>query len=64
VTTKKTIQRRLNDRGIAGFFLVYPQNHGDAVYRILNLEPKQIIKLNPDPSKIIELQLKEFAYKC
>jgi hypothetical protein len=50
--------------GLLGLFLVYPQNHGDAVYRILNLEPKQIIKFHHDPSKNIELQLKEFAYKC
>ena len=44
VTTKKSIQGKLNDRGTVGLFVGYPQNHADDVYRIFNLQTKQIIK--------------------
>ena len=44
VTTKKIIQGKLNDRGTVGLFVGYPQNHADDVYRIFNLQTKQIIK--------------------
>ena len=44
VTTKKSIQGKLNDRGTVGLFVGYPQNHTDDVYRILILKTKQIIK--------------------
>ena len=43
-TTKKSIQGTLNERGIVGLFVGYPQNHADDVYRIFNLKTKQIIK--------------------
>ena len=44
VTTKKSIQVKLNDRGTVGLFVGYPQNHADDIYRIFNLQTKQIIK--------------------
>ena len=43
VTTKKSIQGKLNDRGTVGLFVGYPQNQADDVYRIFNLKTKQII---------------------
>ena len=42
VTTKKSIQGKLNDRGTVGLFVGYPQNHADDVYRIFNLQTKQV----------------------
>jgi hypothetical protein len=44
VTTKKTIQGKLNERGTAGLFVGYPDNHANDVYRIFNAKTKEIIK--------------------
>jgi len=44
ITTKKNIQRKFYDKGKVGLFAGYPQNHADNVYRIFNLNTKQIIK--------------------
>jgi hypothetical protein len=44
VTTKKAIKGKLNDRGIVGLFVGYPDNHADDVYRIFNIKTKQIVK--------------------
>jgi hypothetical protein len=41
VTTKKTIQGKLNDKGTFGLFVAYPDNHANDVYRIFNIKPNK-----------------------
>jgi hypothetical protein len=41
VTTKTTIQEKLNDRGTVGLFVVYPDNPANDVF---NIKTNQIIK--------------------
>jgi hypothetical protein len=44
VTTKKTIEGRLNDRGTVCLLVGYPDNHANDVYMICNNKTKQITK--------------------
>jgi hypothetical protein len=43
VTTKKKIQGKLDDRGKVCMLVGYPPNHACDVYKMLNLETKQVI---------------------
>jgi hypothetical protein len=44
VTSKETIQGKLNDRGTVGLFFGYPDNNANDAYRIFKIKTKQIIK--------------------
>jgi hypothetical protein len=44
VTTKNKIQEKLIDKGTAGIFVGYPQNHADDVYWNFNPVSMPIIK--------------------
>jgi hypothetical protein len=44
VTSKETIQGKLNDRETVGLFFGYPDNNANDAYRIFKIKTKQIIK--------------------
>jgi hypothetical protein len=43
-TTKNQMQGKLSDRGSVCVFVGYPSNHGNDVYRLLNLKTNHVIK--------------------
>ena len=44
VTSKVKIQAKLKNRGTVGLVVVYPPNHADDVYRVLNPKTNHVIK--------------------